>query len=539
MHTKSQTAKPRRQRQEKHLRQSTECAAEPTLGPWHDQPMRLLTSGIGTGSGSAVALSGRARWWFVAVVLAVVLAAAGCVGSGSEGAETLTIGAMEPTAASQATDPTPAAAETAVPASAAPARPSPPSPPQSQGESGQEPGSDNASGPVGNGGGEGEASDLAGVLPGSEDVPGGLWVTERPWGRVAVADEIYDLCDDAQAFAVAMDRHQEPGEEITPEIRRKIEDERQRWKVSCDVEGGNRYIYLDIQFNYPSRPSVEELLGDPKVAARIEAAEYRAKYLPPGTPLGYRGVGSSISNSRIIWEDEGSQVEVEPSTLSVIDGTVRGLVANRTRTLFARNVTVTVQEKGAKTSPATGSWPLTIQPAENAPFEVTGWTGSTDPQELEISVTADLSPLVDLSRSYELEPLFFWQGKTLEDDDYRRLVPAQVINTQDQEIPAGRFVAVSGSAYPQWPSSHPSLKEKFDTLTFDDLRAYAAFFDSDRRVVKILKLATYTINESGDPYTVGPVTAHEYFHFNFIVESVGVPEISGNFAVWVGNANKP
>lgn len=487
----------------------------------------LARSDVGFAGGSRRGLS--ARQGAVAALVVVLAAAVGCGQSGADvivaGAGiTAEVGEVEVPAASAATPPP-------LPAKAAqglgPAGEDGAGPNRGQGL-----GPDSEEGPVGNVGGEGEMSGTTGVLPGPEDVPGGLWDAEVVWGRAALVDEVYDLCDDAQAFAVAMGRPMKSGEDITAETRQKIEDERRRWNVSCDVEGGNRHVYLDEHFLYPSRPSAEEVLADPKVEARIKYAEYRANYLPPGTPLGYRGVGGSISNSRIIWEDEGSQVEVVPSTVSVTGGTIRGLVANRTKTLFARNVTVTVQEKGTQASPVTGGWPLTIQPAENAPFEITGWTGSTDPQNLDIRVSADLSPSIDLSRSFKIQALLVWQGRVLVyENDYRDLFPAQVINTQDQEIPDEGFYAVSGDASAILPPSHPSLKDKFDSLTFDDLRAYAAFFDDDRRVVRILKLATYTINESGDPYTVAPITSHDSFEFNFIAETL-------DFAVWVGNANK-
>ena len=537
----NQTAMPRQQTHRQRNRQSTGRTAEPVLNAQRKQTMCPLSSG----TGAAVVPSGRARWRVMALSLALVLAAAGCGRGGDGGAETMAIGTAEPTAVGRVDVPaasappaqTPAPAVSAVPvprAAPAPDRPLPPSPGQSQSGSGQGPGGGDTTGPVGN---VGEGS----VLPGPGDVPGGLWVEETsplsPFWSSPVDNAVYDLCDDSEAFAVAEGRFLEPGEEITPEVRAKIS--RLRYSASCGVVGGDRYVYVDGHFNYPPRSSVQEVLADPKVADSIEAAEYRAKHLPPGISLGYWGMGGSIYHGRVIMEEdnETGQVEVEPSTVSVIGGTVRGLLGNYSNTLFARNVTVTVQEKGAKGGRATGGWPLTVQPGETAPFEVTGWTGSTDPDKLEIQVAADMSPLVDLSRSFKIEALLIWQGRVmLDEDDYRDLVPAQVINAQDQEIPTGKFHALSGDAVSWTPSSHPSVADKLDSQTFDDLRTYVAFLDSDRRVINILELATYKYTFDGPDdlrtLTVGPVTSHDSFEFKFIAETPSI-------GMWVGNANKP
>jgi len=371
------------------------------------------------------------------------------------------------------------------------------------------------------------------VLPGPGDVPGGLWEDDRSLWSSQVDNAVYDLCDDAQAFAVAMGRFLEPGEEITPFQRTEIAEERQL--VRCGVAGGDRYVYIGENFRSTIKPTKQEALDDPWVQSYLR----KLKNFPPGRALGYVGIGSSVHDGRINWDesDYADEVRLVAETVSVVGGTVRGLVKNRSKALFARNVTVTVQESGGKSGSAIGGWPLTIQPDEDAPFEVAGWTGSTDPQKLDINIAADMSPLVDLSRSFEIEPYLVWQGKImLYEDDYRGLFPAQVINTQDQKIPAEKFDAVTGVAQIQWPDSHPSLEEKTRSQTFDDLRTYVAFFDDDRRVTKILQLVThrYTYDGPDDPGTivVGAVTSHVSFRFNFIAETL-------NFAIYVGNANKP
>ena len=59
---------------------------------------------------------------------------------------------------------------------------------------------------------------------------------------VAVADEIYDMCDDQDAYTVVFGRALGPGDEITDEDRDAIALDRVISEVSCDEPGGRRYM---------------------------------------------------------------------------------------------------------------------------------------------------------------------------------------------------------------------------------------------------------------------------------------------------------
>jgi hypothetical protein len=93
-------------------------------------------------------------------------------------------------------------------------------------------------------------------------------------------------------------------------------------------------------------------------------------------------------------------VVVLPGKVSVIDGVVRGLAQSQSLKLWARNVTVTATDRtGAK-----GEWrfPLTVQPGEPLPFEIENWTGTQTPAEINFTISADLSPRIDLTRALTL-----------------------------------------------------------------------------------------------------------------------------------------
>ena len=80
-------------------------------------------------------------------------------------------------------------------------------------------------------------------------------------------------------------------------------------------------------------------------------------------------------------------------SVAVRDGELLGLVQNRSATLFAREVTVTLGDH---------DWvfALTVQPGEVAPFVLGAGTVSVLPERSEVEVSAALSPQPDLSRSF-------------------------------------------------------------------------------------------------------------------------------------------
>ncbi len=219
------------------------------------------------------------------------------------------------------------------------------------------------------------------------------------------------------------------------------------------------------------------------------------------------------------------EVVVLADTVSVKDGTVRGLVHNLSEGLYARNVVVAVGDLSWR-------WPLTVQPGERAPFEIEGWQGTDNPANIAVSVTADMSTTVDLSRAFKL-------GEN-------RLNPQR-----------GDYVLVSG--FLTAPTSPPGLEQLIQQQTIGDLRSYFAILDINNGTV--IEVAQETVSYSvwhddgttSDPrmifidsYPVSPDSLPE--HHTFLADPRWVPFHSGinvdnytnyDLQVWLGGAAPP
>ena len=272
------------------------------------------------------------------------------------------------------------------------------------GDTGQDPGPGDgdggSSGPGGPGDGEGPVGDTGEstgdvVLPGGyaelispEVVRGGLVLLPEPSLPVGLVNEVVDLCDDSAAFLKANRRVLGPGEAATEEELLEVLMVRSASGVDCDVSGGRRYIYVGDESWTEAHPTVAEALAH---RDRIEAKWVDArKRRPDGELLGYHGMFK-----REFPLEPRDEVVVLADTVSVSGGVVRGLVHNLSEGLYARNVVVSAGDSSWR-------WPLTVQPGERAPFEIEGWQGSNDPNEIALSVTADTSTVFDLSRAFKI-----------------------------------------------------------------------------------------------------------------------------------------
>ena len=347
----------------------------------------------------------------------------------------------------------------------------PPGPGQDNPGPGTGAGADGASGQVGDtGGGNGP-----GTPPGEGDRAGGLRLLAPTPPYAAVANEVYDMCNDRNAYVAVFGRALEPGEEITDDERDAIALDRIISEVSCDEPGGRRYVYMSDSGPGGAFATVEDAVDDYNDRS-VGYPESKLTH-PQDIPLGYFG--------HLDWnfplEDVDEVVLVEGSVL-VRDGVVRGLVYNQSKTLFAREVTVTARpadKSGAQ--PVSGRFPLTVQPGERAFFEIKGWTGSHDSAQIELEVTAKLSNNVDITRAFS-----FGTGGTvtttlLDEEFLKDFVPDFVYQAEKPKIPEdGRFnielISVSLTA----PTSHPSLKDQILNQEIEDLRVYMALLNRGR-----------------------------------------------------------
>jgi len=211
------------------------------------------------------------------------------------------------------------------------------------------------------------------------------------------------------------------------------------------------------------------------------------------------------------------EVVIESESIGLVDGVIRGLVINLSDRLFARDVTVTaVTEDGNKVG-TSWQWPLTVQPGERAPFEISGWRGSANFEDIEFKVSSSLSERVDISRSFQIfrskvgivyregmeeqyrqeryaHPPIPMVGRTNAlyhyEDEFLDLY-SHVLNDGGEFGSQGLFY-FDYHAELEKTDSHPNLNDEIKSQVILDLKAYVAFFNSDMEVVAVKELEPFT-----------------------------------------------
>ena len=373
------------------------------------------------------------------------------------------------------------------------------------------PGPDGPSGPVDDdGSGDGDGSG-PGIAPGEGDRPGGLRLLAPPPPYEGLADEIFDLCDDADAYAVIFARSLGPGEEMTDEERDAIAFKRQVAEVSCDEPGGRRYVYMSVVGPSGAFATVQAAVEDHNDRNRYSKESRIVR--PPDLPLGYFG--------HLDWTfplADIDEVVVLVDSVLVLDGVVRGLVRNLSKTLFAREVTVTARPAAGAESEnnnaqtASGRFPLTVQPGERAPFEINGWTGSDDPADIDLEVSANLSTNVDITRSFGFGSGGTVTTRDIDEKFFKNFVPDFVYQAEKHKIDDdGRLMIELISAGLTAPTSHPSLKDQVLNQTIDDLRVYMALIGNGK-IYDIVEPPMF-------------VSARSALHPHFYPQAISLPTI--------------
>ena len=343
------------------------------------------------------------------------------------------------------------------------------------------------------------------------------WSSESKWATVI--DEVFDVCDDSEALFAITGWRLGPGDEpadlfwfdLAWEEVLKFRTSRE---VSCEKPGGLRYVVATENGAGPPGVSPQDAVEQLRIG-RENSPHYGEVVGPPGNLLGYYGLYYHVY-------EHVDEVKVMPDTVTVADNTICGLVQNLSETMWARDVTVAAG--GSK-----WVWPLTVQPGEVAPFEIEGWTGTTDPSAINLQVTATLSTTVDVSRA--LQFTFIEDAFKGTWEQYLNRYPAFAV----PEPPDGEFNYVDAFVDIQVPTSHPSLTSQVTGQTINNLKAYVAFgpgLDS-KRVTDVISASTYYYEL--EEFTETPIsqlpTNDGYYDFHIGFHSKGLPHI------WVGQAN--
>ena len=209
----------------------------------------------------------------------------------------------------------------------------------------------------------------------------------------------------------------------------------------------------------------------------------RRTTLPTDTsPFGVKSSHSPFGIMYAPFDAPIDEVRVLSETIAVSGGVLRGLVRNWSRRLWAYEVTVSAGEHAF-------SWPLSVQPGEVAPFEIGGWDGPTDPEQIQFTVDAEMSWHTDPSRAFRDRfeiPLALEVGELR-----RRLLPDGARDRYAHvtgDVPRGSVSAGSvelPSISLGRPTSHLSLHDVYGVFAIGDLRGYGAVFDSRGRIVDV------------------------------------------------------
>ena len=268
---------------------------------------------------------------------------------------------------------------------------------------------------------------------------------------------------------------------------------------------GNQRQYFDL------RSEAESWLAEWRNEHWLgRASEDSSRVGPPAGafPMGF--VSSEFPAQRVLLGTVFAPVDAPVDevralgwSVHVRDGVLRGLVRNWSRRLWAYEVAITAEDR-------TFLWPLSVQPGEIAPFEISGWQGPTDPEAIDIVATADMSLHVDPSRAHADDVAYAGYENL---PHYRIEVSGQGWERYSDVWDETEAGAVAVGLF-TWrlrrtvPDSHPSLADNLESLHLDDLRAYGVVVDGTGRVLQVspallsgpeggLEVTSYT--DSGEP----------------------------------------
>ena len=153
-----------------------------------------------------------------------------------------------------------------------------------------------------------------------------------------------------------------------------------------------------------------------------ELLDYRDTIPARTQPSGFHGFWIEYSSASAPVDE----VQVIVHTLAVRDVVLRGLMRNRSRTLWAYGVVVKAEGRRWR-------WPLSVRPGEAAPFEIEGFHETADPRGIEITITAEMSNDMDLSRYVQFYTPGQYDNRVddckrsgIPGEDYDLLIPPQV-----------------------------------------------------------------------------------------------------------------
>ncbi len=329
-------------------------------------------------------------------------------------------------------------------------------------------------------GGVGVVRDGVWASLGPNDVPGPLW--DAPVNpRAKTAGRVYDVCVLEEAWIISYGY--EPGSGVLANFAGPWRRDHRECSTVDDPD----------HEPFPRWAYVGEVRSSPYFRTKAEAFAWGQEFedqirqlISGPLPLYAQPLGmvaeswyEPIEFGSVL--DSAEPVRVVPESLVYQAGTLRGLVRNWSPTRFAYNLR-------ASLSGSSWRWPLSVQPGELAPFELTGLAFDETPAAEDIIVEAELRDDADLSRAFDYWCSPHWFEGNAHDLSGR--VPDIVYMTLPQD---GRHaMAYYCAELDRHAASHPDWKYDKEPVVIDDLRSYVAFLDYSGQVIEIRQLVTFT-----------------------------------------------
>ncbi|MCY4327040.1 MAG: hypothetical protein OXC53_05580 [Rhodobacteraceae bacterium] len=338
-----------------------------------------------------------------------------------------------------------------------------------------------------------------------------------PWETVM--GEVYELCNGDLA-AILIEKMEAAGAGPLALRRHWV---RHRLSQCYDTYCRSNILlwYLIITWDGPgpAQPTPEE--------ATLAVQDYRCPY-GCGHSLGSGGeeLGYQAPHDVFAVETPVDEVIVLWDTIALRDDKLLGLVQNRSAALFAREVTVTLDEHESV-------FALTLQPGEVAPFELNAETLSALPERSEITVQAVLSPDPDLSRAFFGDPINIfdplgsvdWKVSRIQmqinDPDFgANWVPLDPSLNLDDEVFIRVWQINVDLLEPTSHSDNAAVAAGLETLIIKDTRAYLTLLDEQGRVFESRRLIPFYFgDESNIPLKELPrISSNGKRYYDFYLE---------------------
>lgn len=310
----------------------------------------------------------------------------------------------------------------------------------------------------------------------------------------ALLGRAFNMCDDRQAYEAIMHVPFQTGGLLRLRDYNHLQDMRPH--MGCDgppPDTGvptHRYGYVYVDGNLGFAESALEARAASAQSVQAEKERWKDTLYGGADALGAFAFNhSEYRETRFAPADAPvDALRVLPESIKVRNGVLRGLVRNWSRNLFAYGTTVTADGRSWR-------WPLSVQPGETAPFEIEGWDGPVEPGQIRFTVDAEMSPEIDISRSWFID--YPHQARKHNAQSLRRFGYTDAVV---ERVPAtGSFAFYPSQIY--WELEPPSrdrplvrnnLFDYWDKVNIKDLRAYAVDLDDQHgRVLEVKRLPVY------------------------------------------------